>query len=58
VRCQQCGDLIGVYEPVIVRDGDAIRETSRIAEPSFELAIGEPFHRNCFIKLESEFDVR
>jgi hypothetical protein len=39
---------------VIVRHGHARRETSRIAEPDLELAVGEPFHRKCLLQLESE----
>ena len=32
LRCEQCGDVIGVYEPAVVRIGDQLRETSRAAD--------------------------
>jgi hypothetical protein len=35
--CARCGELLGVYEPLIVIDGSGVRRTSLAAEP--ELAI-------------------
>ncbi|HMD52753.1 MAG TPA: hypothetical protein VKG62_08550 [Solirubrobacteraceae bacterium] len=45
--CELCGEVIGVYEPLIaVGEGDA-RETSRAAEPNLQEGV-ECFHRACF----------
>lgn len=52
LRCEQCGDVIGVYEPIVVRVGDQVRETSRAAEPSLPLPRAEHFHRDCFTALK------
>lgn len=52
LRCEQCGDVIGVYEPAVVRIGDQLRETSRAAEPSLPLPRAEHFHRDCFTALK------
>jgi len=52
VRCDQCGDVIGVYEPLVLRDGDAVRETSRAAEPDLPATAGERYHRECFASLK------
>jgi hypothetical protein len=47
-RCVRCGDVIGVYEPVVVCLDDEVRESSRAAEPSLPLPRAEHFHRDCF----------
>lgn len=47
MRCGHCGDVIGVYEPlVVVRDGET-RSTSAAAEPHIGEEPGERFHRAC-----------
>jgi hypothetical protein len=49
LRCTRCGDVIGVYEPiVVVRGGDEVRETSRAAEAALPLAGAEHFHSECY----------
>ncbi len=48
MRCERCGDVIGVYEPLVqVSDGQA-RLTSAAAEPQIGDEPGERFHRACF----------
>jgi hypothetical protein len=50
IRCEQCEDVIGVYEPVILLlDGEA-RETSRAAEPSLVLETRERYHLACYLE--------
>ncbi len=39
MRCQQCGDVIGVYEPLVMLADGHPRETSRALE------LGNPEHR-------------
>jgi hypothetical protein len=34
IRCAHCGEVIGVYEPLIVLEGSGPRLTSRAAEPA------------------------
>lgn len=48
MRCGHCGDVIGVYEPlVLLADGEP-RTTSAAAEPQIGDAPGLLFHRACF----------
>ncbi len=48
LRCDGCGDVIGVYEPAIVIQGEQIRETSVAAEPRRPPAWDRSFHAGCF----------
>jgi hypothetical protein len=48
LRCVHCGDVIGVYEPLVACVGDEARETSRAAEPDVALQGVEVYHRACF----------
>ncbi len=51
LRCGRCGDVIGVYEPMlIVEDGD-VRETSRLREQAREpgwAPVEDCYHETCF----------
>lgn len=48
--CRFCGEVIGVYEPLIVmREGEA-QETSRAAQDG-QLR-GELYHRDCYAHVE------
>ena len=49
-RCRQCGDLIGVYEPLIVLADGHPRETSRAAYPNAGDSV-QCFHRHCYEEL-------
>lgn len=52
-RCRLCGEVIGVYEPLVtVRDG-RVHESSRARE-AVELPAreGERYHRACYGRLE------
>lgn len=48
LRCDHCGDIIGVYEPVTVLAAGVPRETSVAAEPSLTTSPNRRFHRRCF----------
>jgi len=49
LRCRHCGEVIGVYEPLIVSTGGRARETSRAAEDHDEARLrGDCYHRGCF----------
>jgi hypothetical protein len=45
-RCRYCGDIIGVYEPMVVADAGRARLTSLAAEPDLP-AEARSFHREC-----------
>jgi hypothetical protein len=47
LRCDHCGDVIGVYEPLIVVSGDLARESSVAAEPALALGGGVNRHVAC-----------
>lgn len=52
VRCAHCGDVIGVYEPLVARAGDEVRESSRAAEPDVADHGAVLYHRECFAALK------
>jgi len=52
VRCEHCGDVIGVYEPMVVRGGEDARETSLAAEPGLPVPSSQCYHRACFAALK------
>lgn len=54
VTCARCGDVLGVYEPIVVSDAGAARETSRAAEPDAASAGGELYHRDCYAECLAE----
>lgn len=56
MRCVRCGDVIGVYEPLVACVGDAARETSRAAEPDVGDHGAELYHRECFAALARHHD--
>jgi len=45
--CKHCGDVIGVYEPMIVVIEGQTRETSRAAEPGLGDVLGDCYHGAC-----------
>lgn len=46
-RCARCGDVIGVYEPLVLVRGESIRVTSRAAEPGVLGDDGVGYHAGC-----------
>ena len=55
LRCQLCGDVIGMYEPLILLTNHAVRETSRTAEPGLAATAGDHYHSECYsAKLEHQ----
>jgi hypothetical protein len=48
LRCDHCGQVIGVYEPVTVLAGGVARETSVAADPALRTSTGPRYHRICF----------
>jgi hypothetical protein len=47
LRCAHCGELLGVYEPIVVRDGRGSRETSIAAEPGLQASPADVYHARC-----------
>jgi hypothetical protein len=46
-RCHHCGDVIGVYEPLVLLGSEGGRETSVAAEPQLAMTDEPVFHRDC-----------
>jgi hypothetical protein len=47
-HCELCGEVIGVYEPLVRIVDGRLRRTSRAAEP--ELAAGDDcYHDSCYL---------
>jgi hypothetical protein len=54
LRCNQCGEVIGVYEPLVrLLDGRA-HASSRALEPASSDRGGEHYHRACYERLGEE----
>ena len=48
LTCDHCGEVIGVYEPMVaIVDGEA-HETSRAAERPVAAVPGLRYHRDCY----------
>ena len=51
MSCDHCEEIIGVYEPMIVKTGDEALRTSQAADPLLALDALERFHRDCYLEL-------
>jgi hypothetical protein len=48
-RCELCGEVIGVYEPLINVHADGVLESSRAADPSLSAGTtGLLYHASCY----------
>jgi hypothetical protein len=47
-RCRHCGELIGVYEPLILTADSGRHETSVLAEPELFPTDEDCYHRDCW----------
>ena len=45
--CSFCGDVIGIYEPLILVSGADARQTSLAAEPDIQADDVNTYHRSC-----------
>jgi hypothetical protein len=53
LRCDHCGDVIGVYEPLVrLLDGRAY-ESSRAVEPDASDRGANNYHRACYQRLDA-----
>ena len=52
-RCGHCGDVIGVYEPMVLTGDDGERETSLAIEPSLCATMDPCYHRACYVATSS-----
>jgi hypothetical protein len=48
LRCARCGELIGVYEPLVHVIGETVRRTSRAADPEIATQTGCFYHDGCY----------
>jgi hypothetical protein len=46
--CDHCGQVIGVYEPMVVVVDGQRRDTSRAADPLVTAVPGPYYHRDCY----------
>ena len=54
LRCEDCGEVIGVYEPLVrLLDGRA-HESSRALEPVGSDRRGAHYHRACYVRLSGD----
>jgi hypothetical protein len=54
IRCEACGDVIGVYEPLVHLVEGLAWHTSRAAEPNLEVAAGRRYHLACYEALADQ----
>jgi hypothetical protein len=54
LRCHHCGDVIGVYEPMIVLAGGEARKTSKAAEHGTRPPGSECYHHACYAQAHGE----
>jgi hypothetical protein len=48
-RCELCGEVIGVYKPLIIVRGSGERESSRAADPGLTSGASELlYHAACY----------
>lgn len=47
-RCAHCGEVIGVYEPLVVIEDSRVRRTSYAAEPHLADRHGPRYHHACY----------
>jgi hypothetical protein len=48
MRCGRCGEVIGIYEPLVLAHEGLVRATSVAGEPQIAAEAGERFHRACY----------
>lgn len=48
LHCDFCGEVIGVYEPLIHVFENSARRTSRAAEPDVSSLKGDRYHLDCY----------
>ena len=56
LRCAECVDVIGVYEPLVHLAGNVATHTSRAAEPGISDETGRVYHLACYEALEAQSD--
>ena len=54
LRCRHCGDLIGVYEPLVTVVDDRPLETSKLAGPMAVTQVDSAYHRGCYEQIGAE----
>jgi len=54
IHCGACGDVIGVYEPLVHLHRGLALHTSRAAEPGISAARGRCYHLACYEALDDQ----
>ncbi|HXR28478.1 MAG TPA: hypothetical protein VN772_02785 [Solirubrobacteraceae bacterium] len=55
-RCRRCGEIIGVYEPLVTLVEGRPWETSRLADPLAAALDGGAYHRACYEQAHGELE--
>ena len=53
MRCGRCGEVIGIYEPLVLAHDGLARATSVAGEPYIAAEPGERFHRACHAEISA-----
>jgi hypothetical protein len=53
MRCRHCGDIIGAYEPVVVRSDAGVWRTYRAMAHAIAGGSDGAFHASCYAAIES-----
>jgi hypothetical protein len=51
--CGFCGEVIGVYEPLVIHKPDEAHITSRAAEPDLRANAGRHYHLDCYSSVDA-----
>jgi hypothetical protein len=51
MRCGHCGEVIGIYEPLVLAHEGLVRTTSVAGEPRIGAEPGQRFHRACYCEI-------
>lgn len=52
--CDYCGEVIGVYEPIVVIVDGEVQETSRAAEQVVTAVRALRYHRDCYAQRSAQ----
>ncbi len=48
IRCRHCGDVVGVYEPLVALIGGSAHETSLAVDATLAEREADFYHRACY----------
>lgn len=51
MKCGHCGEVIGIYEPLVLAHEGLVRTTSVAGDPRIGAEPGQRFHRACYYEI-------